>query len=204
MNRAAIFYFLNQYNRIINYLFKLFNMIKFLIYGIKIGKKFTIHGHIGLKINKSSKVIIGDNFYFSSGRNNNPLSRNLEGRICVNEDAEIVIGSNVGMSSVVIWSHKSITIGNNVLLGANVTLLDSDCHSKNYMDRRELKSDIKYKIDGSIKIENDVLIGMNTIVLKGVTIGARSIIGAGSVVVKSIPPDSIAAGNPCKVIKKNL
>ena len=53
-------------------------------------------------------------------------------------------------------------------------------------------------------IEDDVLIGMNSIILKGVTVGARSIIGAGSVVTKSIPSDVIAAGNPAKVLKKLL
>ena len=52
-----------------------------------------------------------------------------------------------------------------------------------------------------IVIEDDVLIGTRCIILKGVTIGARSIIGSGSVVVKSIPADCIAAGNPCKIIR---
>ena len=52
-----------------------------------------------------------------------------------------------------------------------------------------------------IVIEDDVLIGSRCIILKGVTIGARSVIGAGSIVTKSIPPDCIAAGNPCKVIR---
>lgn len=52
-----------------------------------------------------------------------------------------------------------------------------------------------------VVIEDDVLIGAQCIVLKGVTIGARSIIAAGSVVTKSIPTDCIAGGNPCKVIK---
>ena len=53
-----------------------------------------------------------------------------------------------------------------------------------------------------ITIEDDVWIGAQCVILKGVTIGARSIIGAGSVVTKSISPDCIAAGNPCKIIKK--
>ena len=53
-----------------------------------------------------------------------------------------------------------------------------------------------------IFIEDDVWIGAHSIILKGVTIGARSIIGAGSVVTKSIPADCVAAGNPCKVIRK--
>ena len=51
-------------------------------------------------------------------------------------------------------------------------------------------------------IGDDVLIGMNCLILKGVTIGDRSVIGAGSVVTQSIPADVIAAGNPAKVIKQ--
>ena len=57
------------------------------------------------------------------------------------------------------------------------------------------------RVDKGIVIEDDVLIGMNSIILKGVRVGARSVIGAGSVVVKDIPSDCIAAGNPAKVIK---
>lgn len=53
-----------------------------------------------------------------------------------------------------------------------------------------------------IVIEDDVWVSAHSIILKGVTIGARSIIGAGSVVTKSIPADCVAAGNPCRVIKK--
>ncbi|MCD7924948.1 MAG: hypothetical protein LUI85_09745 [Bacteroides sp.] len=52
-----------------------------------------------------------------------------------------------------------------------------------------------------IVIEDDVLIGARCIILKGVTIGARSVIGSGSIVTRSIPADCIAAGNQCKVIR---
>ena len=52
-----------------------------------------------------------------------------------------------------------------------------------------------------IVIEDDVWVGAHSIIFKGVTIGARSIIGAGSVVTKSISADCVAAGNPCRVIK---
>ena len=55
--------------------------------------------------------------------------------------------------------------------------------------------------DKEIIIEDDVLIGANVIILKGVHIGARSIIGAGSVVTKDVPEDCIVAGNPAKVVK---
>ena len=71
----------------------------------------------------------------------------------------------------------------------------------NFLHRRDGVVDMANRIDKEIIIEDDVLIGTNCIVLKGVRIGARSIIGAGSIVTKDIPSDCIAAGNPAKVIK---
>ena len=69
----------------------------------------------------------------------------------------------------------------------------------NYIIRRGQNTD--WGISSPIVIEDDVFIGVNCIILKGVTIGARSIIAAGSVVTKSIPADCIAGGNPAKVIR---
>ena len=68
-----------------------------------------------------------------------------------------------------------------------------------YILRRGQHTD--WGISSPIVIEDDVFIGVNCIILKGVTIGARSIIAAGSVVTKSIPADCIAGGNPAKVIR---
>lgn len=130
----------------------------------------------------------------------NPLVSNNRTCLASNKNASLLIGDNVGISSSVIWSHKSITIGNRVSIGAMCTIIDSDCHSLNYKDRGT-SFDLKNKIDSPIVVGDDVLIGTRSIILKGVTIGPRSIIGAGSVVVKDIPADCIAAGNPCKVIK---
>ncbi len=63
------------------------------------------------------------------------------------------------------------------------------------------REDAKQKRCAPVVIEDDVLIGVNSIILKGVTIGARSIIGAGSVVTKSVPSDCVACGNPCACSK---
>ena len=79
---------------------------------------------------------------------------------------------------------------------------DTDAHSLSYLHRRNGITDMANRIDKEIIIDDDVLVGANTIILKGVHIGARSVIGAGSVVTKDIPEDSIVAGNPAKVIKK--
>lgn len=85
---------------------------------------------------------------------------------------------------------------------------DTDAHNLDHLTRRShVLTPEGYSVDGvsaataGIIIEDDVLIGTRCIILKGVTIGARSVIGSGSVVTKSIPSDSIAAGNPCRVIR---
>lgn len=193
---------LKQILRIKNKLSSYKNLLKLKILGVKHGKRCTIHGHLNIKLTSKSELNIGNNFYYSSGRSINPLCSNRQGCICVNDNAKIHIGNNVGMSSTILWAHKSIFIGDNVKIGGNVTILDSDAHSINWEKRRNIYEDAKDKQDKGITIENDVLIGMNTIILKGVTIGARSVIGAGSVVTKNIAADCIAAGNPCKVINK--
>lgn len=89
-----------------------------------------------------------------------------------------------------------------LISGGGTIVLDSDAHSLNYLDRRNGVKDMANRVDKGINIDDDVLIGMNTIILKGVHIGARSIIGAGSVVTKDVPCDCLAARNPAKVIKK--
>lgn len=187
--------------RAINLCWRFYNLIKLNTYGINHGKHTVIHGHFGLYLAENAFVRIGDFFYCSSGKHLNPLCRNIQANITINKNAILCIGNNVGMSSPTIWAHISITIGNNVMLGANVTIMDSDAHSLNYKERRILTLDKSKKHDKPIVIEDDVFIGMNSIILKGVTIGARSIIGAGSVVTESIPADCIVAGNPAKIIR---
>lgn len=89
-----------------------------------------------------------------------------------------------------------ITIGNHVKIGPNVQLYTPQ-HPIDAEERRK-----PLVTNYPITINDDVWIGGNSTVLPGVTIGARTIIGAGSVVTKDIPSDCLAAGNPCKVIKK--
>ncbi|GHT48393.1 hypothetical protein FACS189440_11870 [Bacteroidia bacterium] len=175
--------------------------MKFSLFGVKYGKNLVVHGHIDLKLNHKAVAKIGNNFYSSNGMSINPICRNITGSITLAPNSKLTIGDNVGISSTCIWVHQSIFIGNYVNIGADSILIDSDCHSLNYIYRQNIKVDIANKINKEIIIEDNVLIGARCIILKGVTIGARSIIGAGSVVTNSIPPDSIAAGNPARLIK---
>ena len=165
--------------------------------GITFGNNMSIMGRIS--VIGMGKIVIGDNFYMSSGEHINPISSNLQASFFTDSpNAKIRIGDNVGMSSTRIWIHKELTIGNNVKIGGGVLLIDTDCHPIDFSARRNSNDGT---CSAPIVIEDDVWIGAQSIVLKGVTIGARSIIGAGSVVTKSIPADCIAAGNPCKILK---
>ena len=166
--------------------------------GAILGSNVQLPGQLNLVTRGNNVIAIGDNFYFSSGDAVNPISSNLQGAIYLEKGASLKIGNNVGMSSTRMWVHDSVTIGDNVKVGACVLITDTDAHPLDYLDRRTSNDGTK---SAPIVIEDDVWVGAHSIILKGVTIGARSIIGAGSVVTKNIPADCVAAGNPCKMIK---
>lgn len=96
----------------------------------------------------------------------------------------------------VILDANKVDIGDYVMIGPNVQIAAA-CHPLNAQERRE-----GLEFSKPIKIEDDVWIGASAIILPGVTIGKGSVIGAGSVVTKDVPPDVVVAGNPAKIIKK--
>ena len=161
------------------------------------GKNLQIPGKVSWLI-RGARITIGDNFYLSSGNGVNPIASNLQADVYVEPGATLTIGNNVGMSSTRLWIHESARIGNNVKIGGCVLITDTDAHPMDYVARRSSNEGTK---SAPVVIEDDVWIGAHCIILKGVTIGARSVIGAGSLVTKSIPADCVAAGNPCRVIK---
>jgi acetyltransferase-like isoleucine patch superfamily enzyme len=99
-------------------------------------------------------------------------------------------------------SRNDIRVGSNVKIGGNARIYDHDYHALDYLSRRDPEQDFDQEKSAPVVIGDDVFIGANSIILKGVTIGDRSIIGAGSVVsLKDIPPDSLVAGNPARIIR---
>jgi len=120
----------------------------------------------------------------------------------VRKNAQLIIGSNVGMSGTTIVCHKGITIGSNVKIGGNVCIYDTDFHSLDSNMRRNYQNDNEKTIQEDITIADDVFVGAHTSILKGVSVGENSIIGACSVVTKNIPANEIWAGNPARFIRK--
>ncbi|MFP5423954.1 MAG: DapH/DapD/GlmU-related protein [Gammaproteobacteria bacterium] len=117
----------------------------------------------------------------------------------LSDRAIIRIGDDVGLSGVVICAENSVMIGANCLLGSGVAIFDTDFHQLSPANRRYAP----IPPGKPVVLGANVFVGTNTLICKGVTIGDNSVIGAGSVVVKSIPANVIAAGNPCIVIREN-
>lgn len=115
-------------------------------------------------------------------------------------DSIIRVGDFVGMSGVVICCKKKITIGDRVRFGSGVVISDTDFHSLDY-EVRASPEDASSAATSPVYIGDDCFVGARAIILKGVTVGARSIVGAGSVVVKDVPADTVVAGNPAREIR---
>ena len=155
-------------------------------------KNITIMGK-PIIINKG-KISLGKNTKLISSSKFYGASLDKTALYTINKNAEIKIGNNCTLHGTSIRSNSKIEIGDNCIFASNVKLIDHDHDLKN----RESKD----YISKDIKIGDNVWVGYNVLILKGVNIGKNSVIGAGSVVVKDIPPNCIAAGNPAKVIKK--
>lgn len=124
---------------------------------------------------------------------------------CDGHFKNVYIGSNVAIGP---FNHfntliSKVYIGDNVLTGPEVMFITGG-HRYNLVGKNIIDVKTSEKIgneDRDIVIENDVWIGARAIILKGVTVGEGSIIGAGSVVTKNIPPFAIVGGNPARLLK---
>ncbi|MER9226851.1 acyltransferase [Mesorhizobium sp. M0664] len=126
-------------------------------------------------------------------------------------DAQITVGKRcfIGRSHLV--SAGRIEIGDDVIMSWGITVVDHNSHS---VDWRLRGDDVKKWHRGEkdwtgipiapVKIENRVWIGFNATILKGVTLGEGSVVGAGAVVTKDVAPFAVVAGNPAKPIRQRL
>ncbi len=117
----------------------------------------------------------------------------------ISDGGTISIGNSTTIhKKTVIRAMEEIYIGSHCDIGGECYIQDHNSMSLNFMDRRTLSGEISHK---KITIGNDVWIGRRVMIFKGVTIGDRAIIAAGSVVTHDVPEDSIAAGNPARIVK---
>lgn len=166
---------------------------------------------------------VGQNFYKSTKISLTQGSKSLD--IVINSHArihgvllscnggKIIMGewTKLGPSSI-IGCVNSITIGNYTAIAKDVTIMDNNNHPINPIDRKIMRQTASGSYERSwihsdskpIVIGENVWIGEYVRINKGVTIGDNAIIAANSVVTKDVPANSIAAGNPAKIVKTDI
>ena len=172
----------------------------FAMNGIPWGCGWRFYGVPVIQKHRRSQMTFGPGLQLRCSLRSNPLGPNHPVVISTWQAGAILgIGANFRMTGGVLCAAERITIGNNVVVGANTAIMDTDFHPLDPEQRWLRPSDGKA---ATIVIEDDVFIGMNCLILKGVTLGQGSVIGAGSVVTRDVPPRVIVAGNPARFVRE--
>lgn len=157
----------------------------------RVGRNLKTDGDIPLIIGSGS-VIIGDNVKIGN-RCAWILTPNLY------DNPMLIIGDNTTINyQVGISVECKVEIGNNCLIAGETMIFDNNSHALYSSNRRKMSEDDV----APIRIEDNVWIGMRSLILKGVTIGNGAVVAAGSVVTKDVPSLTLVGGNPARVIKE--
>ncbi len=169
--------------------------------GIIYGKNIKIFVIPIVYISKRGGLIqIGEGFSMNSGRYYNQIGRQQKRFLIAGKSSKIIIGNNAGISSTALICFKEIEIEDNVKIGGNTVIYDSDFHDLDFKKRTIIPEDTSSVKKSKVTIKNAFISPRSTI-LKGVTIGEKSIIGAGSLVSSDIPSNQNWVGNPAKFIR---
>lgn len=179
---------------------KLCNNIILNHYSVNKGKNVNINGVIHVQ-GKKGTITIDDNVTLNSDTMAVPLGYQSYISFWCLDHGCIHIGEGSGISNATLCSANNITIGKKVLIGGGTKIFDTDFHSLVYEKRIDIVNDDDRR-SAPVVIADGVFVGAGTIILKGVTVGEKSIIAAGSVVTKNIPAGEIWGGNPAKFIRK--
>lgn len=192
------------------------NILLFFLYWFQMSVRFTNRIVYKNKITASGDFFInyGGGIIGASSKKQIVFGKNvrLSGWLTVMDDGKIIIGDYTLIGSrTVIQAWENVEIGDYCMISPDVWIQDNNSHSIYAQDRlidilgsRDFNSsgtDYTNTVKKSIKIGNHVWIGRRAIIMKGVSIGDRSIIAAGAVVTHDVPADTIVGGNPAKVLK---
>ena len=155
---------------------------------VKFGKRIYINYRF--KFRGPGKLIIGNDVNLWAHKEWNEF-------LTFDKKAVIKIGDKTRLNGVAIQARSSVSIGKNCIIGSAM-LIDNDFHSIDYRHR----NDPEFIESKPIMVGDDVWVGGQSTVLKGVHIGNRSVIGFKALVTKNIPNDVVAAGNPAIVVKE--
>ncbi|HZK33796.1 MAG TPA: acyltransferase [Bacillota bacterium] len=164
---------------------------------LKIDKRLFLGGkYIGdMSTSRATIVMYKDSIFHAVGR----VKLGPGVGIVTGQGGKLTIGDNTYITAdSVLYCSKEIEIGSDCAIAWNTTITDTDFHHIIYPDGTE------NGISMPIKIGDKVWIGCNTTILKGITIGENSVIGANTLVNKDVPPNSLAVGNPMKIVREDI
>ncbi len=171
----------------------------FILNGVSYDEGLRVKGLMKVLVTRRGVVNIGKGLKVNSGRNFNVIGRQQPCIFWV--EGALTLKDNVGISASAIICNHQITIGNNVIIGGNTVIYDTDFHSLDASQRNNPGEDRFNASWAPVNIGDNVFIGAHSTILKGVTIGSNSIVGACSLVSRDIPGNEIWAGNPAVFIK---
>ena len=130
----------------------------------------------------------------------------------IQKDGKCTVGNFTLLNGAIVMAEELVEIGSHCLISWGVGIADSDFHplepAQRLVDAHALAPFFKDRPPrpklktAPVRIGDNVWIGMNAVILKGVTIGDNSVVAAGAVVTKSVPPNTIVAGNPAITVKE--
>jgi acetyltransferase-like isoleucine patch superfamily enzyme len=179
-------------NRLVLFLKSFLTYLKLKSHGIQFNKGVSGNSYC---INNKGKIILGQNVYLHSFPNG---SMHRTALTTYFDNSVIIIGDNCRLNGTIIHCNERVEIGKDCMFGPGTVVVDNDSHriAVDFTERRKTPE------SKPIKIGNNVWIGMNCIILKGVDIGDNSIVAAGSVVTKNISENCLFGGNPAGLLKK--
>ncbi len=164
--------------------------------GVEFLGSCALQGRPLLSIAPGGRIVLGDGVRMASAVRANPLGLAQPCALrALAPGAQLIIGRAVGLSGTALCACRSIEIGEHCLFGAGAMVMDTDFHTP--VGEWDWNDDCAASAQ-PIKIGRGVFVGARAMVLKGVTIGDRAIIGAGAVVTTDVPAHHVAVGNPAR------
>lgn len=170
------------------------------IRGARVGAGFRCYGWLNLHVHDTAQVIIGDHVRINSGFALNPVGGSQRTGIWVGRNAVLRIEDHVGISNCTIVCANRVHIESHVFVGGGVSIYDTDFHA--LAARSRVEHDPSATRTAPVVVGSRSFIGGHAIILKGSSIGAEAIIGAGALVAGTVPAGEVWAGNPARFVKK--
>lgn len=172
------------------------------IHGVKIGERVKVTSAPYIFKFKGSSIQLGNNVRMHGSLYNNPVCGAHKMVLATySPSAEIIIGDGAAISCATIAAYQKVSVGKNVFIGAGAQIMDTDFHPIK-AELRKNRNQIEFAASAPVVICDDVWIGAEAMVLKGVTIGKGAVVAARAVVTKDVPGNTLVAGIPAKIIRE--